>query len=1071
MRTLRLLGWCLTAVMMGLMPGLVLAGDCDPWVAKLVSREGSVEVKPHEGDRWTPATDDQRFCFGDQIRTGANTRASVELNNDTILRLDQHSTLILPAPAAKAFSFVELVKGALHLISRVRGRLEIRTPFVNAGLEGTEFVVRVRDNETIVSVIEGRVAVSNSLGQLTLEGGQSASASRGKGPILRLDLKPEDAVNWAIHYPVIIAPDAAASAGAMREAQHLLTVGRVDAARKLIDAQHAADPNDPQATALSSIIALAQNRTAESLQLAESAVATAETPGTLLALSFAQQAAFDLSGAEKTLLRATRRFPDDALLWSRLAELQASLSQRRAALISAQRAVQLDAAISRTQTVLGFARLASVDSDAAEQAFRQAISLDAADPLPRLGLGLAHIDRGRIAQGRREMEIAVSLDPGNSLVRSYLGKAYAHEGRGDEAAAEFELAKQLDPLDPTPWLYDALLQRAENREIAAIRSLEKSAALNGNRAVYRSRLLLDADLAARNAVIGSTYAWLGLKQLGSRHADRALSADHGNAAAHALRSDLDRDTPRHGMARLSERLQAQLLQPLSSRPVAPSELISELDPAAGSGQFGLGANEYSSLYDSHDPRFHVAGYAGGNDASGIELLHARRLDNAAYSLGYFKFDTDGFRENADVEHESLNGFVQFRLSDELSIQFDASHQGKEQGDLRLGRDPRVSANQERRQLNFNVFRAGAKAQISERSTLLAAISHADRNEREFRQEPFVSRTFDDNRDGWLAELQLVHRMPALQLIAGIDGRRTDYAYSSLIDFGFFQVSSADDEVIRSQSAYLYADWLPSDTFIATLGLSNDRHRDPNQGAIVDYSKLNPKAGLEWQFAPFANLRAAYIETTKHQLVSEATLQPTRIAGFNQFMDDPNQTKARLKGAALDLTLSDRLSATIEHTYRETDVVDSSDFFIDRRSRGELVAILNDHWTASLGYERRSNNVNLGSLPFELRTELVPMTIRYVAPNGYFANLDWTNFDQEWMPEGQTKISSRFDSVDLSAGYRWNKNRYKISVGVDDLLDDVEIYRDDRHMINDRFNVYRPFVPGRSFWGSIQMAWD
>jgi outer membrane receptor protein involved in Fe transport len=387
---------------------------------------------------------------------------------------------------------------------------------------------------------------------------------------------------------------------------------------------------------------------------------------------------------------------------------------------------------------------------------------------------------------------------------------------------------------------------------------------------------------------------------------------------------------------------------------------------------------------------------------------------------------------------------------------------------------------ERRELDFNVHRAAARAQLSERSTLLAAVSHADRDERQVQEQVFApllssTQTIDDSRDGWLGELQLIHQIPTLQLIGGIEWRRTDYTRSSLTEFVSpffsFQVSDENDEVIRSQSAYLYADWLPTDTLTVTLGLSKDRHRDPNQGTSIDYSQLNPKAGVQWQLAPFANLRAAYIETTKHQLVSEATLQPTRIAGFTQFMDDPNHTKARLKGAALDLTLSDSLSATIEHTYRETDVIDSMDFYIDRRSRGALVAIINDRWTASVGYERRNNNVDLNQLPFTLRTELVPVKVNYTHPKGYFGRLGWTRFDQDWSPDGEPTISSHFDAVDLSAGYRWNRNRYKVMVGVDDLLDDVETYRDDRHMINDQFNVYRPFVPGRTIWGSIQMAWD
>jgi tetratricopeptide (TPR) repeat protein len=63
---------------------------------------------------------------------------------------------------------------------------------------------------------------------------------------------------------------------------------------------------------------------------------------------------------------------------------------------------------------------------------------------------------------------------------------------GDDARAnnEFELARLLDPKDPTAWLYSALLLEQQNRLNQAVRDLEQSKALNENRRLYRSRLLL-----------------------------------------------------------------------------------------------------------------------------------------------------------------------------------------------------------------------------------------------------------------------------------------------------------------------------------------------------------------------------------------------------------------------------------------------------------------------------------------------------------------------------------------------------------------------------------------------------
>ena len=97
------------------------------------------------------------------------------------------------------------------------------------------------------------------------------------------------------------------------------------------------------------------------------------------------------------------------------------------ALEAAQKATELQPNLSRTQTVLGFAYLIQVRTTEAREAFEKAITLDQADPLPRLGLGLAKIRDGNLDEGGRDIEVAASLDSSNAIVRSYLGKTYYEE--------------------------------------------------------------------------------------------------------------------------------------------------------------------------------------------------------------------------------------------------------------------------------------------------------------------------------------------------------------------------------------------------------------------------------------------------------------------------------------------------------------------------------------------------------------------------------------------------------------------------------------------------------------------
>ena len=209
--------------------------------------------------------------------------------------------------------------------------------------------------------------------------------------------------------------------------------------------------------------------------------------------------------------------------------------------------------------------------------------MDQADPLPRLGLGLAKIREGKLSEGRGEIEIAASLDPNNSLIRSYLGKAYYEEKRDKLAANQFAVAKDLDPLDPTPFFYDAIRKQTMNRPVEALQDMQTSIALNNNRAVYRSRLLLDEDLAARSASLARIYSDLGFQPLALVEGWRSLNADPSNFSAHRFLSDSYSSLPRHEIARVSELLQAQLLQPINIAPLQPHLSQSNLLILSGAG--------------------------------------------------------------------------------------------------------------------------------------------------------------------------------------------------------------------------------------------------------------------------------------------------------------------------------------------------------------------------------------------------------------------------------------------------------------------------------------------------------
>ena len=496
---------------------------CPTPVAQIVSAQGSVELRGATATLWNVSTLNTLLCPGDSIRVGQRSRAALLLlDTGAVVRIDQQTTLQILETPQEGRSLIDLLRGIVHFFSRLPRSLEVRTPFVSAGVEGTEFVVAVESDRTLVSVFEGLVRLTNPQGTLVLASNQSGIALAGQAPQLRVVARPRDAVQWAIYYQPILTPlidpsgPATAQNLALREslgefgqgdltaafdrldrlaqpnrnenfyvyrAGLLLAVGRVEEARSDLNQALVLAPESGDAYALRAVISIAQNNKDQALVDARQAVQRSpRSSAARIALSYAQQADFDLEAARDTLLQAVQDQPNDNLAWARLAELWLSLGDLDRALEAAETSISVGPELGRTQTVLGFARLAQIKLSDAKEAFERAIVLESESSLARLGLGLAKIRDGDLSEGRSDIEIAAALDPDNALIRSYLGKAYFDEKRDTLASEQLTRAKQLDPNDPTPYFYDAIRKQTVNRPVEALHDLQRSIELNDNRA-------------------------------------------------------------------------------------------------------------------------------------------------------------------------------------------------------------------------------------------------------------------------------------------------------------------------------------------------------------------------------------------------------------------------------------------------------------------------------------------------------------------------------------------------------------------------------------------------------------
>jgi hypothetical protein len=197
-------------------------------------------------------------------------------------------------------------------------------------------------------------------------------------------------------------------------------------------------------------------------------------------------------------------------------------------------------------------------------------------------------------------------------------------------------------------------------------------------------------------------------------------------------------------------------------------------------------------------------------------------------------------------------------------------------------------------------------------------------------------------------------------------------------------------------------------------------------------------------------------TLKRTLVTDQSLEPTQVAGFNQFYDDFNQTQAWRYGGALDQKLGGDAYAGVEFSKRDLTVpIIGLDSATQERPWDETLArayvFATPHRSLALRaqyvYERLQHERLEGDDPMtfgfaELKTHRVPLGVGFFHPKGLSVSMTATYWKQDGQIEDLNAFpaefrasSSTFWLVDATFSYRLPKRYGFISVGATNLFDE------------------------------------
>jgi len=901
---------------------------------RIVKTKGHVEIFSANKNIWEKSSSGKILYQNDIVKTGLDGRASILMEDETLIQINKNSKFVIEnvVPRAgwntirKATTAID--KSIKSLYKAVEGEVWFRnkdkytnlvvdTPVVVVGVRGTDFTVKIADDKTTtISLLEGIAEAYNEFGSISMNAGEEAVARPGQAPQKRILLRPVDAVQWTITVPPLIEPHKIRDLQLLK-AYSALMDGNVRDAHTVLKEIVRVNPSASLPWSMLALSSLVLGDKKEAIAAAEKGVDLDQQSVTaLIVLSYTCQSNFEFDRAMEITDKAYSLENTNPLVLTNLARLKFGAGYMDEAMKLIEKAESSSPGNAEIYNLKGFIALARQHTKESIIIFRKAIELDPTIGEPHMGLGLAYMRLNDVATALEEITTAVLLEPQRALFLSYWAKMLYQVDRHKQAIDILELSHRLDPNDPTPELYKSIVLRDLNRPTEAIKSLNNAVSLNDNRAIYRSKFLLDQDLAVKNIDLSRLYEQLGLSEWAKNKAMVSVKQDYNNSSAHLFLAGSVREDGDRSWIYLNETLLARLLMP------------------ANLNSFNT-FNEYTSFFEQPAVNGTVSGTFGSFKSAAGELYlyggvpHA----NLAFGVGTKYYDSDGWRRSNDEREANFAGIVKWDATPKDKFMFVASNYNSKQGDRWY---PRYEYDSNPNYFSYSTnklkrLELGYNRQFTPNSNLLIYLSSLTNNGTNYDNifkdptiavyAPFLPVVFAYNKGDVSTEyeipykqvqIQYLHKMNSHQLIVGTNqywGENTFDLLPWLNDtptytFAGFSLPARSTNITYQQSYYAQDTWRISRNVTLDGALYFDRMKDgggnysyqyfPNINLLPGFGTLfvnnppyyqtemkkdawSPRLGLVFTPTKTDTLRLAGFQYMLPYLSSR--LDPTNIAGI------------------------------------------------------------------------------------------------------------------------------------------------------------------------------------------------
>jgi len=820
------------------------------------------------------AVPDMDLFGGDTIKTDNLGWAAILLSDETLVQINRNTIFVLKkvAPAAGWLeskpaslisgekvnsSFIQLKSGEGWFRNKNKNmRINIETPTVTAGIRGTEINMTVAPNKRVsITVLEGEVTAANEFGSITGNSGELITVNPGEAPVKTLLIEPDDAVQWTVTISAGLESHLEKMAKVYPQLFSLIQSRRMIQAGKVIEQILRDTPDDPGALSWLALIRLFHGKTDLALEAAEKSVTLdPESLSSQIILSYCYQGKFELEKGKAVLETVLNKNPDHVLALVNLARLMFGSNETKQSALTIDRAFKVAPDNPELLTLKGFLALAMQKYNHVEDSLNRAISLEPRMGEAYMGLAVFHMRQGKHSLALKEIATAVLLEPRRSVFVSYWAKMLYQIKRFDRALELLDLAESLDPNDPTPHLYKAIIYRDLNYPGKAVAALNHAISLNDNRAVYRSRFLLDQDLAVKNVNLSIIFNQLGLADWARSKSLDSIKKDYRNSSGHSFLGGAYQKLDARLRASNSEQLIGILLQPANFNSLSSFQ-------------------EYTSFFEQPETITFITGTMGNMNRweGSLSLSGAVPDQNLAYSFGAISNETDGWRQTNGADWKGIKGIIKWDPTPEDGVYLDLSYNDSEQMDVRRNQLYEYNAPirpTEDLSATNPVFRFGYHRKMSPMTDLIVFAKYSELNQDAIGKSVFslidpsvvtLSETDNDlDQKEFSIQTNIMHSRGNHEIIAGAlyywfeQERHTDELWDHYVFFiDKFEYHSSDTFQSGGQkedpfySIYLQDIWQVNSRITLEGSLYWDKAEFGSvYGAPdIDYNMINPRLGI------------------------------------------------------------------------------------------------------------------------------------------------------------------------------------------------------------------------------------